>query len=420
MNEKKRKTKQSRLTKELKLRCGYTFLIMLIYLICRKIPIPWLDHANLTQEMSTFAGFAGTVFGQSDIQASILALGISPWMTSMILMQILFAIFRETALGESRELQSRLTKGAAICMAILEAGVRLRNISFPDDTVVDETVLRVLTILVLTAGSCFVIFLAERNERFGIGGLSFIVLINILSNLRSSAAQGIAAWMQDLTLDTRAFLLLLTAVLWTVLTVFLTLLFEGSEIRLPIRHIEMQREENGSSYLAVKANPIGTMAVMFSMSVFSLPYYLVQLLEVFFPSSAALQWLETQLNLNELFGLAVYFLILFLLEYGFSMLLMQPGDLADQLQESGDYIIGIRPGRDTRRLLIRSILKCCGLSFVMMSFCAGAPLVVRLLRGSTSRLYMMPITIMLLTGILYNVMDEAKTINRLNSYHRFF
>ena len=128
-----------------------------------------------------------------------------------------------------------------------------------------------------------------------------------------------------------------------VFLVLITILFEKTELRFDIYRIMIHNELSDVGYMAVKLNPSGTMPVMFGMTFFLIPTYLVKGLLLLFPDSAALQWIADNMKLTSVPGVLVYMLVVVALTYGFSAIFIDAAKIAKQFKESGDCIAGVRP-----------------------------------------------------------------------------
>jgi preprotein translocase subunit SecY len=199
----------------------------------------------------------------------------------------------------------------------------------------------------------------------------------------------------------------------------LLIVMETSEIRIPLQRISIHNIYADRNYLAFKLNPIGVMPVMFSSAFFMLPQIVLAGLIYLFPENLVLQLVKEQMTLTKPLGIATYILILYILTIGFSMVFINPSDLTEQFLKSGDSILGLHPGRDTKRYLIKVLL---GLSFgsaTIMALCLGVPMCLQMWDKMDNTLAMLPSSVMILTGIWCNLYQEIVSIKNMDAYQPF-
>ena len=196
-------------------------------------------------------------------------------------------------------------------------------------------------------------------------------------------------------------------------------ILENSEKRIPLQRISIHNIYADKNYLAIKLNPIGVMPVMFSTAFFMLPQLLVNGLAWLFPGQETILWWQENLVLSKPLGVAVYIAVLYGLTIGFSRVFLNPSEITEQFLKSGDSLVGIHAGRDTKRYLSRNITRISLFSATALSLCLSVPMVMRLNGYMDESLTALPTSIMMLTGIWSNLYRETLAIRDMDAYEPF-
>ncbi|MCI8662212.1 MAG: preprotein translocase subunit SecY [Hungatella sp.] len=390
----------------LKYKLAYAMIIILVYLIGRRIPLCGVDvsaHRAVSGDAETLLIQA---VGGDVNRYSLFTLGMSPYMLSMILIQILTA-FRNTGKkvrlspGKMNRMQIALT----IVFAIYQAVMRVQQLKFKADGAM-LLLIRTAAVTEMIAGVMLIMWLSGRNRKYGLGGHTILIYINILDGiLKTLIRHSIASLFLPLT------------VAITVMAV--TLIMEGGEKRIPMQRISIYNIYADKNYLAIKLNPVGIMPVMFSTAFFMLPQMAFAGLHLIFPENETIIWWQENLILTELPGIRVYIVILYLLTVGFAMIMISPVGIAEQFLKGGDSIMNLHAGRDTRRYLTRQVLGIGFFSATVMSICLGIPMLLQLKGGIDRELVMFPASVMMMTSLWYSIDQEFKAVKSFETYKPF-
>jgi preprotein translocase subunit SecY len=258
----------------------------------------------------------------------------------------------------------------------------------------------------MVAGAYLILWLAENNKRYGIGGQTALILVNILDGLMGTLE---GATLQNLVLP-----LFVSAVVLVIVIVM-----ENAEKRIPLQRISIHNIYADRNYLAFKLNPIGVMPVMFSSAFFMLPQMALAGLQFLFPEDPRIAEWREQMTLTAPLGIVTYMVILYILTIGFSMVFINPSDLTEQFLKSGDSIRDLHPGKDTKRYLTRQLLVISIGSATMMAVCLGVPMCLQMWNIMDSSLSMLPSSVMILTGIWCNLYQEIRSVKNLDAYQSF-
>lgn len=384
----------------------YTVLILLCYLLGRDVPLYRIDISlYLKRNLDAETLLVQTISGDLN-RCSLFALGISPYITASILVQIFSACRsvgarRRTSPGKI----NRLTLLLMLGFAFFQSMVRVQELHFK----AAGEILFLIKLLVATemvTGAVLIVWMAERNKKYGIGGQTVLICINIVDgimvNLRGHG-------LKDLLLP---FVIALGIML-------IILVLENSEKRIPVQRISIHDIYADKNYLAVKLNPVGVMPVMFSTAFFMLPQYIVTGLCYLFPDSNGLIWWKENLTLSRIPGVCLYIGMLYLLTVAFALIFINPGDITEQLLKSGDSIVGLHAGRETKRYLVGTVCRVSLFGATVMGICLGIPMILQMKGIVESSLVMFPSSVMMLTGIWHNLREEFLTIRSYDVYKSF-
>ena len=384
----------------------YTALILMVYILGKGLPLYMIDvsaylHKTMDAEGLLLQTISGDVF-----QCSIFALGISPYMISSIIVQVLSA-FRSTEAKSkiSQVKMNKLSLGFTFVIAVVQAVIRVMDLKFrvTGDMLI---VAQVVAAIEMVAGAMIIVWLCSRNKKYGIGGQTALIYVNILD--------GIFATLQSGQIEQLAMPLLISAIVIVVM-VFM----ENAEKRIPVQRISIHNIYADKNYLAIKFNPIGVMPAMFSMAFFMVPQMVLTVLLYFFPFNEDIWRWQQNMSLNKPLGIGVYIAALYILTLGFSRVFVNPKEMTEQFLKSGDSLLGIHAGKDTRKYLSRVITRLGLLSATVMSICLGVPMLLQLSGNMESQFVMLPSSIMMMTGIWCNLHREVQAVKDLEAYKPF-
>lgn len=392
----------------LKRKLAFTAVIVLVYLIGRCIPLYGVDmsvYVDNSRHTDVQALLVQTISGDLN-RCSLFALGISPYMMGSILVQMFSACRKMWSKAKTSPKRTyRAILVLTLLFAALQAFFQAQSLSFQ----VEKTFLplaRIISGLEMVTGAMLIVWLAGRNKKYGFGRQTILIYINILD--------GMASTLSGHRIRELAFPLVLAAEL-----VFIMLMMEGAEFRIPVQRISIHNIYADKNYLAIKLNPTGVMPIMFSTAFFLLPQLLVQGLFWLFPNSAGIAWWHENLTLARPFGIGIYIAVIYLLTLGFALLFISPGEMTEQFMKGGDSIQNLHAGRDTRKYLTGKVCQISLFGAAVMSFCMGLPMFLQFYRGWDRELMMFPSSAMILTGIWYSLYQEYLALRSYDGYRPF-
>lgn len=359
--------------KEIRQRVIFTFLILIVIRIGSQLPVPGVNRtyfANwFAQQTSGAFSFFDAVTGGSFLSMSILALGINPYITSSIIIQLLtIAIPKLEEMqrdGETgRKKMVAITRYVTVVLALIQSTAMAIGFG-RQGLLTTYNWYNILTCIVaLTAGSAFLMWLGEQITEHGIGnGISIVLIINIISRVpqdMSSLFEQFVAGKAPATAVLSAVIIIAIVILMIVLVVFLN----GGERRIPVQYAKKMAGNKmvggATSNIPLKVNTSGMIPIIFAQSLLELPV----IISSFTGKSPSGFWGEVLRGLNSRnwcipgqlkysIGLLVYIGLLIFFSYFYTSITFNPLMVADNLKRQGGFIPGIRPGKPTSDYLTK-------------------------------------------------------------------
>ena len=396
---------------ELKNKLLFTLLIIVLYRLGSAIPLPWVNSDTLQSWFSSQGGNAlgwlNVLSGGALSRATLFALSVSPYITASIVVQLLtIAIPKFTDWskeGESGQKKlSLVTRWLTVVLALVTAVGYTLYISNSGmvqtyKNTWENVVVKIVLVACYCAGAALIMWLAERINEFGIGnGISIILFANIISRLPAMAE---SLWKRCFTSDvvvanstyksvglgaklsgaplyivgSLLFLLFIGILLFfTVLVVW----FSNSERRIPVQYAKrvVGRKMYGgqSSTLPIKLDMSGVMPIIFASSIVSIPSTIAG----FGGTRAWATWINDFLGYTSFPYIAIYLILIVAFAYFYIMISFNPVEVANNLQQNGGAVPGIRPGRPTVAYITKILNRITLLGALFLIVLSGVPMIV--------------------------------------------
>lgn len=353
--------------KEVRNKLILTLVLLFIYRLGCWLPIPGIDSEALgvNVEGNTFLSLLSSVSGGALSQGSFLALGVSPYITSSIIIQLLAAVIpswqRLTKEGaDGRKKISLYTKIAALIIALAQAiGIAVGfgtadsvNLSIFGNS---EFLCYAFIVLMLVAGAMFTVWLGEKITEIGIGnGMSLLIFVGILS----SAGTAIMGNFQDLAVGgetTQNAIWQLVLFVVALIAIFALVVFvDGGERKVGVQYAKQMKGRKmyggQSTYIPIRVNANGVMPIIFATALLTFPQILFS---IFWPNSTNgfITWWNTWIGAGSWVYTILLALLILAFAYFYTMLNFDSDEISRQIQQNGGFIPGIRPGKPTAQYL---------------------------------------------------------------------
>lgn len=374
-----------KLTKENKSRLIFTILILAVFCIGTSIPVAGVDKTTLTQiftnENSGLFDLYNLFTGGSFQNFTLFALGITPYITASIIIQLLtiaFPYFENLAKeGEpGRKKMAAITRYVTIVLALVQATGM--TVGLFRQAVIDKTVFTTIVIVVtLTAGTTILMWLGEQINEYGIGnGMSLLIFAGIVVRLPvqirdivSQARDGALSWVAVAVIAVCA-----VAIVMAIIYV------QGGIRKIPVQYakrVSGRRAYGGqNTHIPIKLNSSGVIPIIFSVSILQFPLTI----GYFFPNSKYTEFVSKYLSPNGNVGVWVYMALNIILIIAFTFfytaIVFKPQEVSDNLRNNGGTIPAIRPGKPTTEYLTKITNRLCLLDGLFLAAVATLPTLV--------------------------------------------
>jgi preprotein translocase subunit SecY len=344
---------------DLRYRIGYTLLILLIYRLGSYIVLPGIDPAQLgALEKQTADGVLGLLnmfSGGSFSRASIFALGIMPYISASIVIQLLGIAIpyfqRLQREGESgRRKINQITRYLTVAILIMQAPAYLKNlqVQLPETAfVLKGTFFWFSSVIILTSGTMFVMWLGEKITDKGIGnGISLIIMIGIIARLPQSLLMEFINRLESVGGGLVVFLLEMVILFFVFIATIL--LVQGTR-KIPVQYAKriVGNKQYGGvrQYIPLKVNSAGVMPIIFAQALMFVPIMLAG----FGDSLSGLG--ATFSNINGFWYNFTFAIMIILFTYFYTAITINPSQMAEDMKKNGGFIPGVKPGRKTVEFL---------------------------------------------------------------------
>lgn len=356
----------------------FTLLILFVYKLGTTVRVPGTN--NITQDLG-FLELLNVMSGGSLRNFSIFALGVTPYISASIIIQLfqmdIIPYFSNLAKeGHTGRVKlNKITRYVGIAMAFLQGLVM--SFSFLGESATAIEYVRVSVIL--TAGTCFLLWLGDEITRKGVGnGISILIMAGILISTPSMMVDAFGSFVvtgtvQEVALGITKFVLFLLVYVAIIVGV---VFIEKSERRIPIQYSNRTSTAYGAkqTYIPFKLNSSGVMPVIFASSLISIP----SLIAAFVKNDSFSLFVNSYINYNTVTGFILYVLLIILFSYLYTFMAsgLRPKELSENLNKQGGYVPGIRPGKETKTYISKVLSRTTFLGALFLVIIAGLPILV--------------------------------------------
>jgi len=390
----------------------WTLFFLFIYVLGTKLTLPFIDmsKAAAMDGTSTTLNYATALMGGNLRSMSLFSVGLSPWMSSMLIWQM-FAVSKRLGLSKlPLEVQERRRMLLTLVIALIQSVALVLNLPLQEAGGVDMTTIMVLDTLVLMAGTYFLIWLTDLNAAMGLGGSIMIVMASMIAYI----PQDIWDSIKELKISALWLALMLV---FSLVFLYLAVTVERSKYRIPVNKINIHNRFKKYSYLDIRLNPAGGMPIMYAMTLVSIPQYVLLIIHFLQPDNQLIeQWIEA-LSMGSPAWFILYLLTIFILALAFAFINISGDQIAERMQKSGEYIENVYPGGATRRYINGLVTYFALVGAFYLILISGLPMMVVLLDIRYLRLSMIPGIFMIFIGMVFSIKDEVDALT-LNDRYR--
>jgi preprotein translocase subunit SecY len=398
---------------ELKRRVIFTLLMLLVYRLGVHIPTPGVNTAVLKD---WFDRASQTLFGVVDMftggameHFSVFSLGIMPYISASIILQLLTVVVphleRLSKEGEAgRKKITQYTRYGTVGLSLIQGmGISIGLAHAENMVYIPKTSFIILSMITLTAGTCFIMWLGEQITERGIGnGISLIIFAGIVARMPSALGNTV----QLVKTGDMGFLILLLLIVIMIGVIALIVFVERGQRRIPVQYAKRvvgRRVYGGqSTHLPLKVNTAGVIPPIFASSLIIFPATIAQFLQVPFLTAMS-NWLRPATGVYELLYVA---LIIFFC-YFYTAVTFNPVDVADNMKKYGGYIPGIRPGKKTSQYIDKVLTRLTFGGAVYVSLVCVLPSI--LIARFNAPFYFGGTSLLIVVGVALDTLSQIET-----------
>lgn len=412
-------------------RLAFTFLILLVFKLGTYIPVPLIDTNSIKQVLkgNDFLTILNTFSGGGLSSFSVLALGISPYITSSIIVQMLGMIIPSMKewqeMGEQGKAKSnRVTRYITIAVAMIQALALLFSLgSRPENILANSALafgatwfLYIYMAIVITAGSAFTMWLADIITKHGIGnGSSMIICAGIVSSIPNMFSTLYSSYLGSAFSGANLAKYITVVVLYVAMIVAVVY-FEAAKRRIPVQYANRQSNEN--SDIPVKLNSAGVIPVIFASTLMSIPLTIVGMLGYTTTSSNVAYWLDQVFSSSKPIGMALYIIMIFFFSYFYSFLTIDPEKIGDNLSKQNAFIPGYKPGEDTKRQIAKVLFRVTTIGAIGLAILALVPIIVSMIFGLGSTVTVGGTSLLIIVGVAIETFNQIEAESENDSYSK--
>lgn len=409
---------------DLRNRILYVVGVLLVYRIGSYVTMPGVDASMLTQQ----AGDASSLLGLFDLfvggafsRAGVFALGIMPYITAAIIIQLMGAavpyfqkLQREGE--EGRRKINRLTRYGTVGITAVQAigfAINLMATS-PNAIVVSNTAFILTSIIVLTAGTTFVMWLGERITDRGIGnGISLLIMIGIIAVLPTNL-------INEITTTNNAIIVIIELAGLALVIASCVLLTQGVR-KIPVQYAKrvVGRKVYGGTtqYLPLRVNAAGVMPIIFAQSIMFIP----STVGTFFPENETVQWLTAwSADFTGITYSIIFFIVCVFFTFFYTAIAINPKEMADTMKRQGGFIPGVRPGKQTVEFIDNILTKITLPGSLFLSFVAIMPAIVARMGVTPGfALFYGGTSLLIIVGVALDTLQQVESHLMMRHYDGF-
>lgn len=347
----------------------FTFAALFVFKFGTTITVPGV---TLDTEGLGFLEIVNAMSGGAFESASIFALGVMPYISASIIIQLLsmdivpYLSELSKQGGVGRNKLNQITRVVGIILAFVQ-GYMYSFSYIKNGNAMDYMVYS----LVLTAGTALVLWIGDQITQKGIGnGVSMIIMAGIIATLPSMFS---SLWT-ELIMGGKGFIGILTFIIFVLvfLAIIIGVIFEeNAERRIPIQYANKSTSTLGrQNYIPFKLNSAGVMPVIFASAVISIP----QIIATFIQNADFALFVTKYLSYTSVTGFVLYVLLIIGFAYLYTFMQLKPGELAEKLNQNGGYIPGVRPGKETEEYISKVLKRITIVGACFLALLAALPI----------------------------------------------
>lgn len=393
-------------------RLCWTILFVFVYVLGSKITLPFVDLAkvlNVNEGTARGLELTSAIMGGNLRGLSIFALGLSPWMSSMILWRLFTVSKRHNLERTSSDLVERRKMYLTLALALVQS--LAVSLYLPLETDLSPLLVVSLNALIMIAGTFFLVWLADLNTALGLGNSIVIMMAGMLLYLPEDVLGTLSK--SGLPAYSLLFLLLLAFM-------YMVVCIEYARYRIPVNKLGIHNSLKAHTFLDVKLNPAGGMPFMYAMTLVSIPQYIFLLVQAINPHASWAGTIAKELVIGEPAWIFLYGLMMVLLSFAFAFVTVNGEEIADKMMKNSEYIDFVYPGEETRRYINRIVFRLTVFGTLYLILFTVLPFLLLLWDRGLVRLVMIPGSFLMFVGMISTIREEVRALRVNQRYTNLF
>lgn len=413
---------------ELRKKLIYTFLLLAVYRVGGHIPVPGIDGAALQEAFNAAGGMMGMYdlfVGGALSRASIFSLGIMPYISASIIIQLLTSVVpyfeKLKKEGEAgRQKMTEITRYGTVLLGLVQGlGISQYIVGMNQQVpgVVPDPGLgfTLQTVLTLITGTIFVMWLGERISERGVGnGISLIIFAGIVGRLPEAV---ISLYRDVFVLQQTSFISMIFLLVFMFAVVAFVVLMTEAQRKIPVTYAKQVRGRKvyggQSTFIPIRLNTAGVIPVIFAQSFMMFPSSIA----MFFPNSGIDDWVNSWLSPGGALYNIIYAVLIVVFAYVYTAITFNPQDLADNMKKYGGFIPGRKPGKSTAKYIERVLVRVTLPGALFLALIAVLPMIlirhvgINFMFGGTS--------LLIVVGVALETLRQIETHLLMRHYDGF-
>lgn len=406
--------------KDIREKIIFTLLMLIVFRLGTFIPVPYTNREaiDFMTQQNVF-GFLNTFGGGALQNFSIFAMGIMPYITASIIMQLLqmdvvpkFAEWKKQ--GEmGRKKIAQVTRYATVGLAFVQAIAMSVgfNAMAGGMLIQDPSFIKFLLIaVILTSGTTFLMWLGEQVTAHGVGnGISILIFAGIVSAVPNGVGQLYSQYFVNPGDELFINIIIVALIVLVIIAVIVGVVFVNEALRkIPIQYAKklVNRSPVGghSTHLPIKVNAAGVIPVIFAIAFIMAPTTIAS----FFEGNQIATTIQTLFDYTQPVGMVIYVGLIIAFTYFYTFVQVNPEQMAENLQKQGGYIPGIRPGKNTETYLTRVLHRLTFVGALFLAAVSVLPIIVGGLAGLPSAVQVGGTSLLIVVGVALNTMKQLE------------
>ena len=414
--------------KDIRKKIGFTLIILFIYRLGSAIPAPGVNTTVIKLSANSLLNMMSILGGGSIEQMSIFSLGVGPYITASIIIELL-AMDIIPALAEmaksgkkGRQQMDQITRYLGVVMALVQGYfiVQYLDKAYAGYGFIDKpgftTYLYISVIF--TAGTMFLLWLADQITTKGIGnGTSIIIFAGIVADMPTTFRVVYETFIGENATSSLGIGGFIAYCVMYVAIIVLVVLMQMSERRIPIQQSSsraINRTKGDLNHLPLKINSASVIPVIFASALIQGPQIIAS-----WVNQDAYQWLVKICDFSSPWFLCFYAVLIILFTFFYTNLTIDPQKMADDLSKNGQYIPGVRPGTETKNYVSKVLNRITVLGALLLTFIAILPYVTSNLTGLSQRAAVGGTGIIIVVGVAMDTIKQMKSQLTSKQYKSF-